>query len=651
MSLISDGYTLLGTLKIPSVTGSESNVPLIIKYEDFTVGMLADLESGGGGLALSGDSGGAERLPLEIVRFTKSAGDAVWFPAPTAATDELIYVWNKVGASQPAVDAAFGRNAVWSGFDLVIHQGSIVDSSGNHTPSLVGAPSLSDMMWGGQGYNLNTAGKYVRIPHSASLNLGRDYSLDLWMNNVIASGTTYVDKVNVGNSQGFRFLSAANNVFRTRHPNLTSSNLDAADAINGIQRLSSNFDDTTRKNILNGVTVTSDTPTGTVTNSTEDLYIGNSLATPTDKFNGVLGEFWLAIPARTTNRGIEQDNQSAAGAWFIATDVVVGTQNVDMNLASTTPVVYSPKVVTAQEIETLTVSGTASVYDFDVSSEQFIDFEIASGTTTVYLMEVLSGVTEIEMELTSATASVLSPEILAGVVEVFPTLITSVANVYMLRLEYLQYIDAITVEAETEVFLPGQEPVSPGRAPVVVIQGQQTATSGGTVSLVAYVLNSVSTANYTFVWSVESGEGLLTKLTGQHTSVILPLMDTTNNVTVRCVAILGALELTTVHLITTASGDTTMATKPNLRLLQSTSWISLNTVTSIAVGTAFTVRNNGQVPLKYFEGVAAPTDVSSYEVLYPPYFGVLSILQVSTGADEIFVLNDSSVEVNLSINS
>lgn len=184
-----------------------------------------------------------------------------------------------------------------------------------------------------------------------------------------------------------------------------------------------------------------------------DLYYFNVdiNSVPTHAYAGVATGTTLP-DSISSNDGTLISYDGTTDSWWVSYGGAAA-QNVDMNLASATPLVYSPEIVTSQEIEMTIVSGTASVYDFDVLSEQFIDFEIASGTTTVYLMEVLSGVTEIEMEPTSATPSVLSPEILAGVVEVFPDLVDGITEVYELQVEYTQYIDADLTNSETEVYL------------------------------------------------------------------------------------------------------------------------------------------------------------------------------------------------------
>ena len=455
MSLISDGFTLLGTLKIPSVTGSESNVPLLIRYEDFTVDMLAALESGGGGLALSGDSGGVDRLPLDVTRFTKATGDVVWVLVPTAVIDTLIYVWNKTGASQPAVDAAYGSEAVWAEYEFVSKTG-LVDASGNLTISGGGGTLVT-----GPFGNTDGAKKMTVAGHGSLAllltPLSFPYTISTWS---LVEGTSDNRLMGFGHSTS---ASPQTNMF-TQASSTTSVSYSGSTPVDTTPStvLINTFHRQTATVSAAGVvkTYSDGLYAGTVTTSLVAFNrIGFGISADSTPFARVpltIAEGRFCRQEHSLARiEIEHSNQSATTAWWIAEDAGGGgaTQNVDMNLASATPLVYSPEIVTAQEIEMSLVSGTASVYDFAVLPEQFVEFEIASGTTTVYLMEVLSGGTEIELELTSATPSVLSPEILAGVIEVFPELVAGIAEVYELRVEYTQYIDADLTNSEAEVYL------------------------------------------------------------------------------------------------------------------------------------------------------------------------------------------------------
>ena len=133
MSLV--GFTLLGSIEVPTISGTATGVPLLVKPNaEFTVAMKAALDVGGGDLRFSSDATGLTQLACEIV----DGLDVVWVK-PTGvsiSSGATLYVWgDNTGASQPAVGAAFGRNAVWVDNLISSH---LLESSGSVATSSTG---------------------------------------------------------------------------------------------------------------------------------------------------------------------------------------------------------------------------------------------------------------------------------------------------------------------------------------------------------------------------------------------------------------------------------------------------------------------------------------------------------------------------------
>ena len=106
------------------VTGTVTDIPLLLKFEDFSTAMLASLDAGGGDLRVSsGITGTGSQLALDIVSFTKSSGGIqVWVTVPSVASSTLIYIWgDNTGDTQPAVTDTYGRNAVWVDSETRLH--------------------------------------------------------------------------------------------------------------------------------------------------------------------------------------------------------------------------------------------------------------------------------------------------------------------------------------------------------------------------------------------------------------------------------------------------------------------------------------------------------------------------------------------------
>lgn len=135
------------------VTDTETDFPALIT-EDTLPSEIFDADgsypalNGGGDIRLSSDSAGNTQLACEIEKFvtdnTPADGKAsIWVKVPSlsSSSNTTIYIWyNKSGETQPAEDAAYGKEAVWkSSFKMVQHMnqdpsggfGCMVDSTSN----------------------------------------------------------------------------------------------------------------------------------------------------------------------------------------------------------------------------------------------------------------------------------------------------------------------------------------------------------------------------------------------------------------------------------------------------------------------------------------------------------------------------------------
>ena len=87
-----------------------------------------------------------------------------------------------------------------------------------------------------------------------------------------------------------------------------------------------------------------------------------------------------------------------------------------------------------------------------------------------------------------------------------------------------------------------------------------------------------------------------------------------------------------------------MATKPVITLNNSDGWVSVNTLASISVGTAFFVQNNGDSVVLASESVTQPSDEATSFKIYPA-FKTGAALIVSSGSGELWVKNPSNAKV------
>ena len=145
------GYSLLGTLTTPTITGTVTNIPLLIRFEDFTTEMLALLDVGGGDLVITSDEAGLTRLPIHVVKFDKTVGyTRVRVRVPSLSTGTVLYIWgDNTGETQPAVTATFGRNETWQDYLLSVDgRFDFDDATGLYTKVQVAGTETQDPVLG-----------------------------------------------------------------------------------------------------------------------------------------------------------------------------------------------------------------------------------------------------------------------------------------------------------------------------------------------------------------------------------------------------------------------------------------------------------------------------------------------------------------------
>ena len=330
-------FTRLGSLTAPSVTGSASDLPTLVKYEDFTSTMLANLDSGGGDLRFSSDEAGTTQLACEVVTFTKATGDVVWVKVPAVSTGALIYVWgDNTGATQPAVGAAFGRNAVW--VDVTHKQGGdgVTDSTGLSTNiNLIAGATQTGTVGGFNAVSFtNTSGQCAAFSGSDTESYLGDLTFSAWVNATsfvgsfaqvlgIRSQSLWEASLRLEGSQPAIIVG-------TSSPNSTGNLTVATD-----QLVVVTISGTSISFYLDGNSIGTASVAGTRANRSELLAFGGVVGANADlTLDGKIAEARAVNGTAITSDqvAIEYDNQSATGAWWTAADEG-GSNNISYALA------------------------------------------------------------------------------------------------------------------------------------------------------------------------------------------------------------------------------------------------------------------------------------------------------------------------------
>lgn len=408
MSLV--GFTLLGSIEAPTLTGAATGVPLLVKPNtEFTAAMLASLDVGGGDLRFSSDTAGLNQLPCEIV----DGLDVVWVK-PTGvsiSTGATLYVWgDNTGASQPAVGDAFGRNAVWSDFEFASHSLSS-DSTGNAgAPVAVGGVSIggSTSPIGGA-TDFDGVDDVVNYGNTASVSTNVSISalvnLDTYGENV--SGNLYGRIVRKGGN--YDFLSA-NDTTTTATVILSSARASANSISLGTWlQLDATINSSGDVEFyVNGTSAGSATGYSIGATNSDNLSIGNFDTTNAvgRHTNGKISEVRISQSVKSPNQiSIEYDNQSEPNAWWIASDA--GGISITESVVNSNYVSLDPAIL---------LTGSISV------TESLVNTNYAAVNPTV----TLTGSISITESIVNANYTSLNPVIdLTGIVSVAESLVNS----------------------------------------------------------------------------------------------------------------------------------------------------------------------------------------------------------------------------------
>ncbi len=172
-----------GLLTLPTMTGGPfTDLRVIFKADDFHStsidGGAASIANGGGNLRMYTASDKVTQLSLDVVRFvTGGTPDIeVWVKVPSANTGTTVYYETDDAVSaQPAVDAAFGRQSVWTGYAFVSHDGGLTDSSGALTMINDGSGAVTTSPFGAA-----LTAPLQRLQDATVANFSTDFCWQIW---------------------------------------------------------------------------------------------------------------------------------------------------------------------------------------------------------------------------------------------------------------------------------------------------------------------------------------------------------------------------------------------------------------------------------------------------------------------------------------
>jgi len=568
MALIADGFTLLGSLKVPAVTGSATDAPMLIKTADFTTAMKADLLTNGNDLRLSSDIGGLTQLPIEVV----DGLDVVWSRIPSVATDNLVYVWGDKPAAVKETDTApFGRNAVYQDSDwylgLAEASGTIAaDSAGNLDGTYNGdLPNIGAN--GGQEFDGND--DYVSTTNTAVDFSAFTFSAKINTDNASNTQQIYAaDRNNVGSGRNWqwRVESGKMRIICWKSGGSIFINTIGTETITSNQNHFVNFvfDGAAYKTYIDGALDLNLAFTDEIrplTSYTPRIGAAESGSGPTEEFDGEI--FYVTQESGSFKTPdqilIEYQNQSSATAWWIADDA--GTDvTVPVTTVSATGSVGSVTVTAATSVTVpvTTVSATGSVGTVTVTADRAVTVPVTTVSATGSVGSVtVTAATSITVAVTtvSATGSVGSVTVTAARAVTVPVTTVSATG----------SVGTVSVALATSVTAPVTTVSATGSVGSVTVTAARTATvpvttvsATGSVGTVTATAATSVTAPVTTV-SATGSVGSVTVTAATSVTAPVTTVSATGSVgTVTVSAIVSAIAPVTTVSTTGSVGSVTV---------------------------------------------------------------------------------------------
>ena len=189
----------LATVTSARVPATQTNFPIYIDQDRLGMTTLAEAQSGRWYTA----SDLVTEMAREVVSVTEGHGK---HPSLTS-TAQICIDWDGV-RSDYATTATYGRNAVWSDYGLISHDGGGTDSTGNgNTGTGIGGITIGGATGKlGKATTFDGSNDGINISHSASINVGSlsgSYTVSVWSkNNSGGTDQTLLSKFDASASSG-----------------------------------------------------------------------------------------------------------------------------------------------------------------------------------------------------------------------------------------------------------------------------------------------------------------------------------------------------------------------------------------------------------------------------------------------------------------
>lgn len=185
-------YRVSITVDDAQVPSTQTSFPVYVDLSDLPAGFHTNVKTDGCDIRVV-ESDETTETAFELVNYdsTTDTGELHFMADSLTGSgggDTTFYIYyGNAAASCYAVTDTYGRNAVWSDYELVMHMressGSPIDSTGNYSPTYNGSlPNKSTSLPMGGGQDLDGVGDYVEVPSALFAGVVTAASYQLWLN-------------------------------------------------------------------------------------------------------------------------------------------------------------------------------------------------------------------------------------------------------------------------------------------------------------------------------------------------------------------------------------------------------------------------------------------------------------------------------------
>jgi hypothetical protein len=331
------------TIDATKVAADLTDFPIYLDTDDLSTGFYTNAKSDCSDVRITLADGTTE-IPREIVFCDGTNGEIHFKAAGTLSgsfdTSYYIYYGN-AAASDYAVSATYGRNAVWSDYDAVYHMNEdpsgsapqMIDSTGNSNDGTsAGSMTSGDLVTGklGEGIDFDGTNDYIDLANRI-VNATGNVSYSSWAKPNTTSGVRVLAALAAGTAYRSG-LYQPDNVYRFS-VNSASTFISTSSAnVNNWTYLVGTYDTSTTRLYAAGSQVASSSSAQT-TLTTETAFIGSRGGVDLF-FSGVLDEIRFTNSVLSANWiTTEYNNQSSPSTFYSAEAEEANSVTVEDNFA------------------------------------------------------------------------------------------------------------------------------------------------------------------------------------------------------------------------------------------------------------------------------------------------------------------------------